>query len=172
MAEVIQVLGLKELEKKLLALGEEYGYRAAAKPVRAALRKGAKVIQRSAIANVHVKTGTLKENIIVTSQGRPKPGMIDVKVTVRAKAKAYKPNARNRKNGRVGASYKDYGPLFYARFLEFGTSASAKRPVDVQPYPFLTPAFEANKGTVPGMIRDFLAIEIEKSVKKLQGIRS
>lgn len=167
MAEVIQVLGLKELEKKLLALGEEYGYRAAAKPVRAALRKGAQVIQRSAIANIHphYKSGTLEGNIIVTSQGRAKPGLIDVKVTVRAKAKAYKPNARNRKSGKIGANYKDYGPLYYARFLEFGTSK-------MRAYPFLTPAFEANKGTVPGMIRDFLAIEIEKSVKKLQGIRA
>lgn len=162
MAETIRVDGLKELERRLLALGEEYGYRAAAKPVRAALRKGAQVIQRAAVANVRVKTGTLKENIIVTSQGRAKPGLIDVKVTVRAKAKAYKPNARNRKNGRIGANYTDYGPLFYARFLEFGTSK-------MRAYPFLTPAFEANKGTVPGMIRDFLREAIDKSVAKLRG---
>lgn len=160
MPTLVRVDGLAELERRLLSLGEEYGYKAAISPVRAALRQGANVIQKAAKAKVAVKSGTLRDNIIVTSQGaRPAAGMIDMKVTIRAKAKGYKDNARNRRSGKVGGAYQNYGPLFYARFLEFGTSHQMRQQ-------FMTPAFEENKEAVLPIIRDQLAAAIDKSVAK------
>lgn len=162
MAETVRVDGLRELEAKLRALGVEYGTKAAFNPVRNALNKAARVVRDSAKQRVRKKTGTLADNIIVTSKGRPDPnGMISSKVVVRSKAKAYKDNARNRRAGKVGGDYKNYGPLFYARFLEFGTSK-------MKAYPFLRPAFDENKNRLPEMIKNELAAAIERSVAKLR----
>lgn len=155
----VRIEGLSALNAQLKALAEDFGPKAAASPVRAALRKGAQVVQRSAQSKVRVKTGTLRENIIVTSRGRPPEGFIDMKVTIRAKAKRYADNARSRKLGRVGTEYQDEGPLFYARFLEFGTSHQPRTP-------FMVPAFEENKETVGLLIRDELAKAIEKTLAK------
>ena len=158
----VHVDGLKELQAKLVALGVEFGTRAAYNPVRNALNKAARVVRDSAKQKVRRKTGTLAENIIATSRGRPDDrGYISAKVTVRAKAKAYKNNRKNQRASKVGKEYKDYGPLFYARFLEFGTS---KAP----PYSFLRPAFEENKMQLPELIRNELSAAIERSVAKLK----
>ncbi len=167
MAEVIEVRGLRELEAQLLALGEEYGEKAAISPVMAALRKAGKVVQETAQSIVHRKSGTLANNIIVTKTRRPPPGEIGVRVTVRAKAKGYKSNSRNIRSGKVGLEYNFYGPLFYGSFLEFGTSPSKKRPWKTAPYPYMRPAFDRNKSTLPGLIRDELSKAIERSVKRL-----
>jgi HK97 gp10 family phage protein len=165
----VKVEGLKELQTKLLALGTEYGTKAAYNPVRNALNKAARVVRDAAKQKVRRKTGTLAENIIATSRGKPDDrGYISAKVTVRAKAKAYKDNSKNRRSSKVGTAYKDYGPLFYARFLEFGTSPSKKRPWSTPPYPFLRPAFEENKMQLPELIRNELASAIERSVRKLK----
>jgi HK97 gp10 family phage protein len=160
MAELVQVTGLKELEAQLLAIGQEYGPKAAVSPVRRALGKAGKVIQATAQATVHRKSGTLAENIIVTADRKPPEGQIGVKVTVRAKAKGYKSTSRNVRNGRIGTEYNFYGPLFYGSFLEFGTSHQPA-------YPYMRPAFESNKGALPALIRDELAKAIEATVKRL-----
>lgn len=162
MVDLVQVTGLRELEKQLLALGQEYGPKAAASPIRYALGKAGKVVQASAQARVRRKTGTLAENIIVTKYTKPPEGQIGVKVTVRAKAKAYKSNSRNIRQGRIGLEYNFYGPLFYGKFLEFGTSHQPA-------YPYMRPAFEENKGSLPTLIRDELAKAIERSVRRLGG---
>lgn len=159
----VYIQGLAALNAQLKGLADEFGPKAAASPVRAALRKGAQVMQRSAQSKVRVKTGTLKENIIVTSRGRPADGFIDMKVTIRAKAKRYADNSRSRRMGRVGTEYQNEGPLFYARFLEFGTSHQQRSP-------FLVPAFEENKETVGLLIRDELAKAIDKTLAKYKGV--
>lgn len=161
MATQIQVTGLRELEAQLLAIGQEYGPKAAMSPVRRALGKAGKVVQASAQQKVHVKSGTLKENIIVTTYRKPPEGQIGVKVTVRAKAKGYKSNSRNVRSGRIGLSYNFYGPLFYGSFLEFGTSHQPA-------YPYMRPAFEENKNTLPELIKTELAKAIDASVKRLK----
>jgi HK97 gp10 family phage protein len=161
MATTVEVSGLRELEAQLLAIGEEYGPKAALSPVRRALGKAGKVVQATAKQKVRRKTGTLAENIIVTTYKKPPEGQIGVKVTVRAKAKAYKSSSRNIRSGKVGLDYNFYGPLFYGSFLEFGTSHQPA-------YPYMRPAFEENKGMLPGLIRDELAKAIAASVKRLQ----
>lgn len=158
--DIVKVEGLRVLEAQLLAIGEEYGAKAAISPVRRALGKAGKVIQADAQHRVRRKTGTLAENIIVTTYRNPPEGQIGVKVTVRAKAKAYKSNSRNVRQGRVGLEYNFYGPLFYGAFLEFGTSHAPA-------YPFMRPAFESNKAPLGNLIRDELAKAIDASVKRL-----
>lgn len=157
----VRVEGLRELEAKLKAIAAEFGGKKAINPVRNALRKAGRIVQKSAQQKVRVKTGAVKENIIVTNVRKSPPGEIGVNVTVRAKAKAYKDTPANRRKGAVGGSYQAYGPLYYARFLEFGTS---RQPA----YPFMRPAFEENKNTLPGIIRDELAVQIERAVAKLR----
>ena len=161
MAVTVAVSGLRALEAQLLAIGEEYGPKAALSPVRRALGKAGKVVQATAQQKVRRKTGTLAENIIVTTYKKPPEGQIGVKVTVRAKAKAYKSNSRNVRKGKVGLDYNFYGPLFYGSFIEFGTS-------NAPAYPYMRPAFEENKGMLPGLIRDELAKAITATVKRLQ----
>lgn len=162
--DIVEVRGLKELEAQLLAIGEEYGAKAAISPVRRALGKAGKVVQATAQAKVHRKSGTLAENIIVTTYRNPPPGQIGVKVTVRAKAKAYKSNSRNIRSGKIGLHYDFYGPLFYGSILEFGATISERQPA----YPYMRPAFEMNKGALPGLIRDELAKAIDATVRRLR----
>lgn len=155
MAQRVEVTGLRELNARLLALPAEIGN----KPLKMALRKVGKVVQGSAKNKVRRKTGALADNIIVAQVRKLPPTEIAMQVTIRAKAKKYKDNARNRKSGKVGTAYADVGPLFYARFLEFGTS---KMP----PYPFLRPAFEENKTTLPELLRTELSVAIDRYVAK------
>jgi len=157
-AVTVNVTGLRELQAKLRAIAETAGDKTARKPVTAALRKAGKVLQEDMQRRVRVKSGTLRENIIVTTKRSRTPGVTTVNVTVRAKAKAYKENSRNRRSGRVGKKYKDLGPLFYARFLELGTS---KMPA----YPFMRPAFEAHKEELPELFRDELAKAIQDALR-------
>lgn len=155
MAQRIEVMGLRELNARLMALPAEIGN----KPLKAALRKVGRVVQKTAKDKVRRKTGALADNIIVARIRKLPKGEEAVQVTIRARAKKYKDNARNRRTGRVGGAYADVGPLFYARFLEFGTSK-------MQAYPFLRPAFEQNKSELPGMLRTELSVAIDRYVAK------
>jgi HK97 gp10 family phage protein len=161
MAQTIRVEGLRELEAKLKSLADEIGGKKAAQPVKAALRKAGRVVQKDAQSIVRRKTDLLHDNIIVTTAKRLKSGSFGMNVTVRAKARKYANNAKNRRAGKVDKKFKDYGALYYGRFLEFGTSRMG-------PYPFMRPAFERNKGRLPNIIRDELAIAISKAVAKLK----
>lgn len=166
MAEIQNIEGLRELGERLKALPKEISGKSGG-PLLKALRKMGRVIQGRAKNRVRRKTGTLADNIIVTrDKYARRKGMTEgVQVTVRYKAKGYKDNARNRRSGRVGGTYKNYGPLFYAKFLEFGTS---KMPA----YPFMRPAFEESKGDLGSIFRTELSAAIDSAVNKLnKGIR-
>lgn len=161
MAEIQKIEGLRELGERLKALPKEISGKSGG-PLLKALRKVAKVVQTRAKNRVRVKSGTLRDNIIVTRDryAKQKGATEGVQVTVRYKAKGYKDNARNRRTGKVGSTYKNYGPLFYAKFLEFGTSKMAA-------YPFLRPAFEQSKGEMGTIFRTELGAAIDTAVKKL-----
>lgn len=156
----VKVEGLSVLNQRLKAIADDFGPKAAASPVRAALRKNAKKLQVAAQQHVRVDTGTLKQNIITTLERKPQDGRIEMRVTVRAKARAYKSSSRTIRKGLVGVEYQHYGPLFYARFLEFGTS---KMPA----YPFLRPAWDELKGALPELMRADLADAIDRTLKRL-----
>lgn len=166
MAQRIEVMGLRELNARLMALPAEIGN----KPLKAALRKVGRVVQKTAKDKVSRKTGALADNIIVARIRKLPKGEEAVQVTIRARAKKYKDNARNRRTGRVGGAYADVGPLFYARWLEFGTKdrkhKNGKSVGPMPPYPFLRPAFEQNKSELPGMLRTELSVAIDRYVAK------
>lgn len=162
MAETVRIEGLRELDARLRKLADEVGSRKATGPVKSALRKAGNVVKKDAQRRVHVKSGTLRENIIVTASKKNNvTHEIGMDVTIRYKAKKYKDTKGNRKKGRVGGKYKNYGPLFYGRFLEFGTS---KMPA----YPFMRPAFESNKRQLPEIIKVSLAAAIDRAVKRMR----
>lgn len=152
MAETVTITGLRELQARLRVLADTVGEKKAAKPVTAALRKAANVLKGAVQENLrrggHVKSGALVNNII-TSKVRSNPGTVTLHVGVRSNAKKFKDTKANRRKQRVGGTYQSYGPLFYARFLEFGTSHQ-------QQSPFMRPAFEGNKGQLPDIVRDEL----------------
>jgi len=158
----VEIRGLKELGERLKALPNEIAGKNGG-PLLAALRKMGREIQADAKRRVPVDTGTLRENIIVTRDRDPKKyGMTEVvHVTVRYKAKGYKDNKGNRRSKRVGKKYRDYGPLFYAKFLEFGTVK------DPQGKPFMRPAFEGQKAGLPEMFKKELTAAIDRAVRKL-----
>lgn len=156
----VHVDGLSNLLARLVILSDITTDKDARKPVSAALRKAAQKVQKDAQTIVRKKTHTLENNIIVAKQRKPKSGEIEMDVTVRYKAKAYKENARNRRTGKIGSTYKDYGPLFYGAFLEFGT---AKMPA----YPFMGPAWDRNKDALPDIFKSALSDAIDKAVAKL-----
>jgi HK97 gp10 family phage protein len=166
MAETVQVHGLKELAAKLDAITGELTGKGGGGPLLVTLRRMGAKIAKDAKSRVPVKTGTLKDNIIASRapKKRRKNGEEAVEVTVRYKAKKYADNARNRRLGRVGGEYKNNGPLFYAKFLEFGTSRMPARP-------FMTAAFEANKAELPGIFAKELSRAIDEAVKKLARTR-
>lgn len=157
----VKVEGLSVLNQRLKAIAEDFGPKAAASPVRAALRKNAKKLQVAAQQHVRVDTGTLKQNIITTLERKPQDGRIEMRVTVRAKARAYKSSSRTIRKGLVGVEYQHYGPLFYARLLEFGWS---KKP---DGYPFMRPAWDELKGALPELMRADLADAIDRTLKRL-----
>lgn len=157
MATTVTVTGLKELQARLKAIADEIGEKKATQPVTNALRKAGRLLVKAAQENLrrggHVKSGALVNNII-TKKVRGGSGEVRIHVGIRSSAKAYKDTAANRRAGRVGGAYQNYGPLFYGRFLEFGTSHQ-------QATPFLRPAFEANKSELPEIARDDLAKRLE-----------
>jgi HK97 gp10 family phage protein len=87
-----------------------------------------------------------------------------MRVTVRAKARGYKSSSRTVRKGLIGLEYQHFGPLFYARFLEFGTGHQPA-------YPFLTPAWDDNKGKLPEIIAVELAKAIDRTMNRLSGVK-
>lgn len=160
MADLVKITGLRELGMKLRALPAEITKNGGG-PVMLTLRRMGARIQKDAKQRVPVRTGTLRDNIIVTRKKKGlSAGQFAVDVTVRAKAQKYADNKTNRRLGRVGGSYKTYGPLFYARFLEFGTSKMTAKP-------FLTPAFEAAKPELPNIFKTEMTRAIDEAVQRL-----
>ncbi len=161
MAEEVYVTGLKELQVRLQRLSDAVGGKQAAKPVVHALRQAGKIVQAAAVQLVHKKSGTLAANIIVTHPRTRVEGVETINVTIRAKAKKYKDTSRNRAAGKVSDKYKDYGPLFYARFLELGFFDRAG--VRHQ-YPFMRPAFEGHKSELPDVVAKSLKDSLDTTV--------
>ena len=158
MAE-IHVDGLNDLLKRLVILADVTTDKDAQKSITKALRKSMQVVQKDAQSIVHVKSGTLKQNIIVAKARKPPQGQIEMDVTVRYKAQAYKDNKSNRRKGLVGGTYKNYGPLFYGAFLEFGT-------VKMPAYPFMGPAWDRNKDALPDIFKTELSSAIDSAMAK------
>lgn len=128
-------------------------------PVKAALRKGARVIYAEARANLErvtanaddegkrYSTGLLLKNLVVT-RGKKPFGSKGERYLVRVRRKSY---------GRKG---KALTTLATANMLEYGT---VKQPAE----PWLRPAFESKARQAISTIESELLKQIDKVVKKL-----
>lgn len=162
-----RIEGLDVLGRRLKALPQEIAGKNGG-PLLKALRRMGKTIQTAAKAKVPVRTGALRDNIIVVRKrkDRLRSGEEGVDVTVRARFKTYVDSRGNRQKKRVGAQYKVYGALYYARFIEFGTSKMTSEATGHKP--FMRPAFEETKGRLGEMFRSELSRAIDDAVRKLE----
>jgi HK97 gp10 family phage protein len=140
----VQVTGLRELERKLVALGPKVGLKA----MRSALVSGAQVIKKDALNSVPVKTGRLRRSILIKRLAKLNPFSEKVIIGVRHGKKYQKTNR----------------DAYYWKFLEFGHKDRAGKMVDAQP--FIRPAFEAQKTNAMNRIIDVLKKKISQYAKE------
>ena len=151
-----KVEGLAELEKALLDLGAELGY----KTLRTAGRKAMKPVLDSAIAGANEETGDLKAaHAISAKKGRGARGKggdtaveIHVGPTRRSVVQKGADGSKSR-NKLAGVSQK-------AIAQEFGTA-------NQQAEPFLRPALSQNADKVLSQFSKELATAIDKAAKKV-----
>jgi len=152
-----QMQGLPALTANLTALAGT----AQGTPIRAGMRKMGKVIQAKIIAAAPVDDKTpdgvhIKDNVVVgRSRSKSTFGREVFTVGIKYGKSKYKDNARNRRLGRVGKSFKTEGETFYWKFIEFGTSHQDKKP-------FIRPAAEAAAKAA----LDAFEMEMEASIKR------
>jgi len=135
----VQIIGLKELEKKMVELGPKIGRRA----LKSALVAGAKEIKREAQLLAPGKTGRLRKAMYVKTMSKPNPFKENVIFGVR--------------HGRK-MSKRDLD-AYYWTFLEFGTKFIKK-------VSFVQLAFQKAQGRALGIFKEVLANKISKLVKE------
>jgi HK97 gp10 family phage protein len=145
----VEVKGLRELGKALKDLGNAVGLKIA----RGATAAGARVVRKQAVANIEaapsVRTGSLRDSVIVKRAGRGESSLTSEHlVTVRGRGKPY-----NKKGQRIARAP-------HAHLVEFGT-------VNMPAEPFLVPAYEQKKVDAVAAIAEQLAKGIDRAAKKV-----
>lgn len=141
----IEVEGLAELEKALLDLGAETGF----KTLRSAGRKAMKPVLSDMQSGANESTGDLKQSLrISASKGKGAARSVNVSVG----------NTR-RKATKANGGQKFDSVEWKARAQEFGT-------VNQQAEPFMVPALVRNQDNVLLALILELKIAIDKAVKK------
>jgi HK97 gp10 family phage protein len=141
----LQVEGLKELEKKLLAMGPKL----ARNGLRAAVGAGARVIRDEAKARVPVDSGVMRRSIYI-KQIREMSGNSQQTFFVGVRSgKKYR-----RKNQ----------DAYYWRWVEFGYNAKNGRFIPAQP--FMRQAFEGRKVAASDAIKQKLVERVEAFAKE------
>lgn len=160
--ETVSIEGLDDVIRRLRALGAEASKRGG--PVRAAVRKGAVVIQKEMQANVrHIvatpniggddySTGTLEKSIKPMRAKARRDGVKGETYFVTVPRRARYPTTEKTPSG--------IGVATVGKMLEYGTS---KR----RPMPFARPAFHGKKVEAAKVMRDELLKGIDKLEKKL-----
>ena len=143
-----------------------------AKELRSAMRKGATLVRKSAIAKAHaIDDPVTKEKIYanVVVHFAPKlskrEGGIAMQVGILGGAKQYGNTKENVRKRRVGKTYKTGGDkgnpggdTWYWRFVEFGIPSRG-----IEARPFLLPALEQNAEAATGVI----AASLRKAIDRL-----
>ena len=160
--ETVSIEGLDDVLRRLRALGPEASKRGG--PVRAAVRKGAVVIQKEAQANVRrivatpnigggdVSTGLLEKSIKPIRMKARRGGEKGETFMVTVPRRARYPVGKRTPSG--------IGVATVGKMLEYGTP---KR----QPMPWMRPAFHAKKDEAAKVMADEVLKGIEKLEKKL-----
>ena len=142
------------------------------KILRSAMRKGATVVRRAAIANaIAIDDPRTREKIYanVVVHFAPKLSKrihgVAMQVGILGGAKQYGNTKENVRKGRVGKTYKTGGDkgnpggdTWYWRFVEFGVPSRG-----IAARPFLLPALEMNAETATSVI----AADLRKGIDKL-----
>jgi HK97 gp10 family phage protein len=138
-ADYVQVLGLKELEKKMIALGPKIGRQA----LKGALVAAAKEVKRAAQNLAPEKTGRLRRAMYIKTMSKPNPFKENIIFGVRHGFKMSKRNL----------------DAYYWTFLEFGTKFMTS-------FNFIQEAFHIGKGIALERFKTVLADKIAKIVRQ------
>jgi HK97 gp10 family phage protein len=172
--EVVRLEGLDAVLKTLRELGPAASQKGG--PVRAVLRKAAKIIEVQAKANVAAivaepniggldskSTGLLEKSIRIRRLRAPPSGgkgeafVVSVGKGIKRK---YAANKRNVRTGRAGKTYELPPPAFYGWFLERGTER-------MRAHPWARPAFDQKKNEALAVFVNELPKAIVRLQKKL-----
>jgi HK97 gp10 family phage protein len=162
-----RIEGLDEIVATLRALPAELVGKGGG-PIREALFACAKVIRDDARARAPVDDDGfgkhMRDQIIMKRDRDPRGNGGAAEryiVTVKYREKRFANTRANRRAGRLGQKYRNYGDFYYWKFVEFGTS---KMP----PRSFMRAAFEANKDALVNIAREKLAAGVARIVKKMK----
>ena len=153
MADTQYLHGLDDTLRKLQALPKEISGKRGG-PVLAALKKGAKVIQRQAIANLeanadkadgYANTGTLAKSVAIGRDPKPEKSGANERVRVFVRRKTYPDGTKT---------------IATARYLEFGTEKQKAKP-------WLQPAYMSERQKALETVVSELNKGIDKIIKKL-----
>ena len=156
-----RVEGLDEIVANLRKLPDAIAGKGGG-PIRQALFEAAKIVREDAKRRVPIGNDDdqhLRDNIVMRRDRNPPPGVAEhYSVTVRYRPRKYRNTRRNRRQGRVGQRYQNFGQYYYWRFVEFGTSKMPARP-------FLRPAFEANKAAMLSTFKNTLSTAVQRALQ-------
>jgi len=136
----LKILGIPELEKKLLKLEQAVQKKIVTK----ALRNAAKTVRNIAVANVPVDSGKLKNSIKVRSLKRRGRKVVGIEVVT---------------GRRVDLDIDPSDKYYYPAAVEFGTK-------DIPAHPFLRPALNNHKDRLIKEIGDEIGAGIIKMARK------
>ncbi len=158
MSDTVPLTGLEEMKRQLQALPAEMRKSV----VNPALLLAAKSLQQAVKDRAPVKTGALRDNIIVYRDRHPERDGATAKYSVLVRKIKLNRSVRRllRRVRGAGAAVKISDDAFYWRFPEFGTSKMVARP-------FFRPAIEQTKGTFIATVGEGLQKGMDKAVKKL-----
>jgi len=140
----VEIQGMRELERKLLAMGQKV----ALKAIRSSLGAGAQVIKKDSMTRVPVLTGRLKKALYIKRMSKPNPFQ-----------------ERFIFGARHGKKMQKRGlDAYYWGFIEFGHKDRSGKEVPAQS--FIRPAFEASKGKALDRIKDVLQKKIAQYAKE------
>lgn len=158
----IKLDGLDEVVRRMKALpaaiaGNKGG------PIRKALYAGAKLVRDAAKENAPVKTGALRDAIILYRDRNPAAVGANEHYSVGVrKIKINRKVARLLRRIKASGKTIRTDDTFYWRFAEFGTSKQAAKP-------FMRPAIDNNVGAVTEAITSTFTAEVDKAVASLGG---
>jgi HK97 gp10 family phage protein len=152
----VQITGLAELERKLIALGPKI----ATKAMRTALVSGAQVIKREAILRAPLPG--IKRSIFLKSL-KMTPFAMNLIIGVRKGIKLWK---KDKETGQIDKS-RD---AFYWHWFEFGTKEryqkKGRNTGHIQKQAFIIPAFEAKKELASAKIVSVLKNKISQFTRE------
>lgn len=160
MKNTVQLTGFKELEAALSNLGGAVGKRVA----RAALKKAAEPMRDKAKSLAPVKTGALRDSIIIGSRldGRQMRSLKKLSKDQRAAVEMF-----------IGPSYLKDAKGRHGHLVEFGTAPhlnggnfKGSRHPGTAPQPFMRPAWDSEKEPTVERLRGLLWDVIDRAAKR------